>query len=159
MPVPGVVRIADMRAVFGQRLRSMTTVTVAVLPAIGGLPVIASVSIGCRSSGHAVHDALLCPACKRAVGVLHVGALDQLGCIRCHRVRTRQQAAVRTTAWQRYGEREADALVRLLRRGSNAATIAKAQHIADRLASVDAVNVQTITEFVDAALVESGGCS
>jgi hypothetical protein len=112
-PRRGELRTRDVRVVYGEQFKAMTSVDVLVLDSGHGMPVAARVDLGEVRSGRTRRRALVCPVCGECRHLL-LARNGRLACAGCQGVRlTRRQREHRTLNWRR-GAREEDALHRLL---------------------------------------------
>jgi hypothetical protein len=84
IPRIGELRMADVRAVFGESLAHMTTIDVLVIDADATTALTARVELGELPAGPGRHLALRCPSCGDLKHSLFARR-GSLGCRSCHR--------------------------------------------------------------------------
>ena len=154
-PILGRIRAADVRFVLGEAAMIAEHVDVLVLAADGGLPFMGRLELARTDAGRARHLALRCPRCVRPRKFLVADGRGGISCAGCANLRTRRQQGRTCRAWTRLGERELDALLRLMRPRSSAhaGRYDRAVEMVDALIAGDVDRLGAILDVTDAALM------
>lgn len=154
VPLLGQIRAADVRLVLGRAAPTANHVDVLVLAKDGGIPFVGRIELTQIPGGPGQHLALRCPQCDQPRNLLLADGRGGIACAQCARARTRRQQARTCRAWNRLGEREVDALVRLLRPrvAGDARRYDRALGLIDEILAGDADRLGAVVDVAAAAL-------
>ena len=138
LPQLSQLQASAVRAALGPRWRDVKFIDVAVLAEDGGMPFAGRVQLGLVRRGRGVHLGVVCPSCHEPRGVLRLDGQGRLLCqFRCYAGLSRQQRRKNTSEWDR-GDRQLDALVRLLQKPNlTSGALRRAAAMAEELIDAD----------------------
>jgi hypothetical protein len=147
MPRRGELSVRDLRAIYGDGLRTMADVCVLVLDQENVAPVAARVELADRPWGWSRRPVLVCPTCEGRKDTL-LARGSSLQCKGCHGQLTRQQREKQKANWVRRSGREEDRLLRLLRPtvGPSKVKVAEARRLVDDILTADHARLEELKQ-------------